>query len=649
MARKIRIQAIQQSFTAGEVAPEVLGRADTDFYYSAAAKLENVYANPQGHITRREGLEFIDTVSSDARLVSFEFNVEQTYLLVFVAGSFEVYKDGVSQATVSSSPISGLTDAQVQEMRYTQSADTLILVHPDFQPIKITRTSDTAWTATNITLSNIPVHAFSGVTVTEPPNTITLSSTSGRDVTATISPAAFNTGDVGQYIVGKNGGVFFIKTFVSSSQVKGDVRVTFPSVGPIAIGSWEKESGYESVWSSSKGWPVTSVFHQGRLWFGGSKSRPQTIWGSKIGDFFNFDVGGGEADEAIDVTIDSDRVNAIRSLISGRNLQVFTSGGEYYFNTDSISPSSLSLVRATAHGTGEVLPVSLDGATIFIEEAGRAVREFTFNDLEQSYTAEDLSLLASHLVNAPVRMVVRRSTSDSPANYVYIVNGDGTMAVLSFLRSSKLAAWSSFTTDGTFEQAIVVDNEVYVLVKRTLDAGDTYLIEKLNPARFMDASQLQTSGTAKDDWVVNTIFANKVMKLRGDDYILEDVTPDGSGNITSSEEVLSLESGYNFDLNVKTLPIDVNLGGVRLTANYRRLVRADIRLLNSRNIVVKYGDNTYKPMFREFGDDVLDAPVPKFTGWKKVHLNGVDVDPQITITQEEPLEFELLSLIIYVK
>ena len=34
------------------------------------------------------------------------------------------------------------------------------------------------------------------------------------------------------------------------------------------------------------GYPRTVTFHQGRLYFGGSKSRPSTIWGSKVGLFF---------------------------------------------------------------------------------------------------------------------------------------------------------------------------------------------------------------------------------------------------------------------------------------------------------------------------------------------------------------------------
>jgi hypothetical protein len=54
----------------------------------------------------------------------------------------------------------------------------------------------------------------------------------------------------------------------------------------IASGQWELETGYEDVWSATKGWPRSVTFHQGRLFFGGSKSRPSTIWGSKVAFYF---------------------------------------------------------------------------------------------------------------------------------------------------------------------------------------------------------------------------------------------------------------------------------------------------------------------------------------------------------------------------
>lgn len=406
------LHSYQPAFVAGEISRTIFGRTDKDLYYRGADKLRNVYVSPQGYVFRREGMKYVATTPSSnaARLIPFSFNTEQTYLLEFTAGQFRVFKDDVLQTTFSAAPISSLTAQQVQDMKWTQSADTLILVHPDVQPIKITRTSHTVWTAAAITFENIPAFAFGAVTVSEPAANITPSSKSGRDITITASAGVFTSGHVGQYIVSKTGGLVYITSFTSATVVKGDVQSEFPDTSTVNSGNWELETGYEAVWSGSRGWPQTVTFYQNGLWFGGSKSRPQTVWRSQIGDFFNFDVGKGLDDEAIDITIDDDQVNSIQNIIPGRNLQAFTTGGEYYIPADPgtpITPGSVRMTKATGHGSVAKRPLSIDGATVFTEgdddSGGYVIRQFLFNEVEQSYNADDISLVSSHLIRNPIR------------------------------------------------------------------------------------------------------------------------------------------------------------------------------------------------------------------------------------------------------
>lgn len=652
MARKTKLIAAQRSFVGGEISPTSIMDIRRERYADSAKQLRNVYVSPEGYAFRREGLEYVAATTSnqEARLINFEFNNIQTYLLVFTAGEFKVYKDDVLQATVSSAPVSTLTLGQIKEMDFTQSADTLLLVHPDVQPIQIQRTSHTAWTAAYITFEHIPVYAFNGVTVTEPAtNHLTLSSASGRDVTITSTHNIFSAASVNQYVIGKKGGILFITQYVSATQVVGDVHVDFPDTS-IDGGDWEYESGYEPVWSASRGWPASLTFYQSRLWFGGSKARPQTLWGSKVSYFFNFDVNGSNAADAIDVTLDSDELNAIQRVYPGRTFQIFTTAGEYYIpnrDTEPITPENISVLPATGHGASAVTPVSVDGATIFVQNSGRVIREFVYNDVEKSYNAANVSIYSSHLINASRSLVVRKATSTVPADFVYLLNTDGTIAVFSALRSVGLAAWSLFTTEGEFEDVTVVNEVVYVVVKRTINGSTARYIEKFNEAAYMDASKLSTSSLPTDTWTGYGHLDGETIKVRGDDYILQNVTI-ASGNFTSSQKVSAIEAGINFSASIETLPIDVDLGGYSMAGQYRRLVSAQIRLHNSRNIQVRFLNNTYEPAFRQFGD-LFDSPIQTFSGYKKVYLNGVDREPTITITQTEPLEFIVLGTLVEVK
>lgn len=654
MAKKASLKTVQVGFTAGELDPVLFGRIDKELYYKGASLLRNVTVNPQGHVTRRPGTEYIDTTTSSAasQSIEFEFNNIQKYLLVFTVGEFKVYKDDVLQATITSSPISALTADQVQEMKFVQSADTLLLFHKDVQTIKITRTAHTTWTAAAITYDSIPWFAFSGVSTAEPGFTLTLSAVSGRLVTATASGGTtFSAGSVGQYIYGKAGGILRITGYTSATVVTGQVEVDFPAVGPIASGQWEYEIGYEPVWSGTKGWPSCGTFHQNRLWVANSGERPQTLWGSQVSQFYNFNVDQGNDDDAIDVTIDDNRVNAIRNLVSGRNLQVYTTGGEFYIPTEvgnPITPSKILIVKSTAHGSSNVLPVSVGGATVFIENAGKVIREFVYNDLEQNYGAKNISILSSHLINSPVSSAIRQSTSDSPADYFYVVNGDGTMAVLNIARDQDLLAWSLWTTDGEFEEVTVLGQDVYVTVKRTVNSSTVRYIEKFNALHFMDSSLIQTSGSATTAWSGLSHLEAEEVRVRGDDYILDNETV-ASGAIVSSLDVTELEAGLDFTARVKTLPIEAILDNQQLAGDWKRLVSVNCRLNNTRNIVIKYNGKRYVPSFTTFGSNVLDTPIQTYSGWKKLYVAGVERDVDIEVTQDDPLELELLALTVTVK
>ena len=125
----------------------------------------------------------------------------------------------------------------------------------------------------------------------------------------------------------------------------------------------------EPAFSALRGWPVTVAFHQDRLVIGGSRDLPNRLWLSKAGDLFNFDLGEGLDDEAIEFPILSDQVNAIRGVFSGRHLQVFTSGAEWMVTGDPLTPTSVQARRQTRIGSvvdRYVPPKNVDGATLFV-------------------------------------------------------------------------------------------------------------------------------------------------------------------------------------------------------------------------------------------------------------------------------------------
>src|SRR5210317_1771751 len=94
-----RIIQIQNDFTSGELDPKLRARTDISQYKSGLTTARNVSIQPQGGAKRRDGTQFIaalDAGAADAvRMVSFEFSIADSYMLVFTPGRMYVFKNGV--------------------------------------------------------------------------------------------------------------------------------------------------------------------------------------------------------------------------------------------------------------------------------------------------------------------------------------------------------------------------------------------------------------------------------------------------------------------------------------------------------------------------------------------------------------------------
>jgi len=197
-----RFVSMQTNFTSGELDPLVRARVDIASYNNALETAQNVICQPQGGVTRRPGTKFINELTgapgNGVRLVPFEFSVNDSYMLCFTNDTMFVYKN---KALVHTESSTGITSAFLANMCWTQSADTLIVVHEDLAPRKIVRgASDTDWTVSTITFDSIPKYAFTIVIVdTSSAGHLTPSDVSGK-VTLTSQNAIFTSAHVGQYI-----------------------------------------------------------------------------------------------------------------------------------------------------------------------------------------------------------------------------------------------------------------------------------------------------------------------------------------------------------------------------------------------------------------------------------------------------------------
>ena len=406
--------------------------------------------------------------------------------------------------------------------------------------------------------------------------------------------------------------------YVSATQMKAFVEVPFFDTNAVVAGDWESEHGYEDVWSNDRGWPRSATFHEGRLYFGGSKSRPNTIWGSRVIDYFNFDPGTGLDDESVEATINTNQLNAIVNVVAGSDLRIFTTGGEFVVvqsEDTPITPAGFLVRPQTRLGTKPGVPIEdLNGASVFVQRQGKSLNAFQYGDTTRSYQVQQVSVLSSHLMKNPVDLAARRSTSTDEADRLFIVNGDdGSMAVYSILVGQQVIAPSEFTTNGEFVAVAVELSDVYCVVKRTINSATIYTLEKFDGSLTLDSAK---SGTTGSSVTMDHLEGETV-------YIVRDGVVEPTQTVPASPFTITFESaatssyqvGLDYTVNAKTMPTEPVLPTGTVQGVKKRIVQIDALLHETKNLTLN-GKNI---AFRNFGEDVLDSAVQPFTGLKTAH------------------------------
>lgn len=614
------------SFAGGEIAPQLLGRGDLRAYENGARRLRNVFIHPTGGVTRRDGLRFVDLAPGPGRLIAFEFNTEQVYLLVFSDLCIDVYQQG-ARVTRLDAP---WTAAQLAQINWTQSADTLLVVHPDLAPRKITRTADNTWLLSGWTFETqsaricVPQQKFAAPAVT-----MRASATTGT-VQLTASAPVFTAAHAGTRLrIGNKE----VEVLTVTSPVLAQALVRETLAGTTATEDWT-----EQAFSDARGWPVSVCFHQDRLVIGGSRDLPNRLWLSKSANLFNFDLGEGLDDEAIEFPILSDQVNAIRHVFSGRHLQVFTSGAEWMVSGDPLTPTSIQLFRQTRVGSRTdrtIPPQDVDGATLFVPRAGPQLREFLFADTEQAYQATDLAMLAHHLIDRPADMAY-----DDARRLLHVVMAGGTMATLTVYRDEEVSGWTQQSTDGRMLAVASVGEDTCVMVER----DGSVFIEAFDATLHIDCGLAGTAVTAKAEWSGADHLEGRTVKVVADGAVVGDHTVEG-GAITLVHPANSVELGLPFTHVIEPLPPSLqNLAGSQ--GSRLRPVSLTLRVWETKALYLDSGRGLVFVPFARFGESSFDAPPQPYSGDVTVRTLGwrdAGIEPLWRIEQDAPLAFTLLS------
>jgi len=634
---------LMNNFTRGDISPLVENRTDLSFYYNAASVLENFIILPYGGITKAPGTRFVAEVKDSTkkvRLIPFQFNTEQAYILEFGDGYIRFYMNG-GQIENGGSPYeisSPYEESDLFNIQYAQSADVMYLVHKDYAPRKLSRTDHTSWTLTTVSFAwgpFMPVNRDSSHTMDAAGSTGT--------TTITSSISYFTQSHLGAQIK-LGSGYATITSVNTSSQVTVSVKESLPTS---ATSNWAM-----GAWNDVHGYPTCVTFHKQRLYFAGSKDRPQTVWGSQTTSYENFGVGSDDA-FAVEYTISSNHVNAIQWLSASKILVIGTHGGVFSMTGGgdaAITPSNVEVSEETAYGCNHVIPERIGNFVYYIQRGNRKLREFAYNFERDGYIANELTLLSPDMTESGI---TDTAYQQSPYNIVWCIRNDGKIATLTRLIEQEVTGWSVQSTDGDYESIAIIPNneqdQVWVSVKRNINGTDKRYIEYFDgfdiEINDMEDSFFVHSGLSYDDVPTSTVSG--LDHLEGEEVVIladgEKVTGKtvSSGSVTLDTPASKIHAGLPYSAHLETL--DPEAGAVLGTAQTKKkyVYYSVLRLCSSRG--GSFG--TLKEQY-----DLRYSGTGLFTGDLEIRPPSEYVSKvTMVLDHDDPYPFTLTALVLYME
>lgn len=424
----------------------------------------------------------------------------------------------------------------------------------------------------------------------------------------------------------------------------------------------------ESQWSDDKGWPTAIAFHENRLYFAGTASFPDTIWGSAIGDYENFS-GGTDAADSVEFTFTSKEINLIVWLESGNSLICGSAGVESRVaSTDvenaPITPTDVSVKPQTNFGAADIQPVSVGSEIVFLQRFAQKLRSVSFDSTVNTFISPELSILSEHILKPSITEMAYQK---EPYSIIWMRRSDGELVGMTYLKEQESIGFFRRTTgeSDTFEPIAVIPGadyeELWAITNRTIGGVTKRFVEVMDrvfiddrtndvtDAFFVDAG-VKYDGVETQTITGLTHLVGETVKVlaNGSDHPNKVVSAAGEVTLNWPSTKAAIGIGYNSTLIANRID-GVNVNGTS-QARKKKIPKLNIRFDRSVNALVGLEGTAIADMKRvEFRDNTQvgpNDPTPLFSG-DKIDQNmpdGYNTDSKIKIVQDLPLPMTIVAI-----
>ena len=690
------LRAYQPAFTAGVLSPALHARVDLAKFATGLKQGKNLFVHPHGGASNRPGLQFVSDLhagvsgpGAERRLIPFQFNTEQSYILEFGGLYIRFYRDGgrILSGGLAYSVVTPYSASEALDIVYIQEADVMYLCHPMHAPRKLSRLADNNWTLTLVDF--LPsINAPTGVTAT------VQSSTSGDpDYQATtyryrVSAVSAETGEeslpsstvsvtndlsiagginrvnwsavagADRYIVYKeDNGVY--------GYIGGTGGLVFRDENITADLADTPQSG-RNPFNAAGNYPRCATFIEQRLAFASTINDPQAIWLSQSASYENFGTSRpAKASDAVTFRIKARQVNEIRALLAMRGLMVLSSAAEWVVSggsqSDAITPSAIKIDNHGYRGAARVQPIQVGNTVLFAQNRGGVVRDFSYEFAADAYTGKDLTIMARHLFEG--REIVQWAYAQAPHSIVWVVLSDGSLLSLTYMKEHDVWAWTEHeSAEGALFEDVVVISEgnedvPYFVVNREVTGGRRRYMERLHTrematvadAFFVDSGLTYRGAATTTISGLGHLEGLSVVALSNGN-VVRNLTVSG-GAVTLPNAASVVHVGLPMVATMETLPLDLGqvqgLGTVQ--GRQKSVSEVTLRVEDTRGIFIgPYDgdrDSTHLVEYRQRATEAWNEAIQMYTGFIRItppwdwNMNGSTV-----VIQFDPLPMTILAI-----
>lgn len=429
---------------------------------------------------------------------------------------------------------------------------------------------------------------------------------------------------------------------------------------PLASPLWD-----EALISKARGYPRAAGQVAGRLALLDFEAIPDLLALSSARRIEDFRVGAAD-DDAIVRQVGDGAPRWLHAVNMG-DLILFSDNGIYNVparENGVVSPSTFNPVLVDDTASSEIKPVKVEDGIVFVDSSGEKVAAVLLDgNVYLKWSVKKMTIYHNHLIRSPVALCGPALGTKSPEKYLFVVNGDGTIAAVSWQESirDEAVGFAPWVTRGDFINVSPIFGAYWAIVEREVNGETIRFLEEFSSDALVDSAILSTE-TSEEQYLTGNggfITANGedivVIDATAKHLALETVSYYANGWDMGDFEVAAdgsvdpgvslpgnFQIGFNFEAEMGVWPVEA-IESPRIGTLTARVMQAIVSVQNTVSYEVSCNGNTRKIGPYSIGDDFDQPPEPR-TEVRKFAVYGNRDHPEIVVAKRRPGPFRVLAI-----